>query len=138
METKSFDDILKQLEYDRETVIRFAELQKRLGLTTDNANQLDLIKILPKKENKLKTGLKEAIIKYLDEHDGFYDRTTITHAIAPQFPDDSLEKLLLKVSNALTKDRGIEKPEFCSKKVGEKKRIWSLVKKQKDERIEPE
>ena len=120
MSTKSIEELLKQNEYDRETLLRYAELKQRMGLS----DSVDL-----RRENKLKTGLKDVIIKFLDEHDGFYDRTTIANAIHPQFPTDTLEVLLGKVSNALTKDRGIAKPVFCSKRVGEKKLIWSLAKK---------
>ena len=133
MENKTIEEMLKQVEYDRETILRFAELQNRLGISSIEMPSGALISnpIRVIKENKKSTGLKDAIIAYLKETNDFVDRTTITKAILPQFPNETLGSLLPKVSNALTKDRGIDNPDFCFDKVGTTKKVWSLASKKK-------
>jgi len=137
MDMKDAQEILRQLEEDRETVLKFIELQRRLQASAEGGQGLSPIYSIDKpflvfKENKLKTGLKDAIIKFLDTHDGYHDRNVIANGILNLFPDETIETLLPKVSNALTKDRGIDNPDFTYQKKGEKKKIWALKRKENE------
>ena len=99
MEIKSPEDILKQMDEDREIVLKFIELQHRYGMTGNIADQLNstinsLISTSGKKENKLSTGLKEAII----ELDKMFNYIVETFEDKWLLKDDDLLNTIIKTS----------------------------------------
>ena len=132
---KTAAQLLKELDEEREIILRYQALQKKRNgdFTLPKEEVINKPKdSLSHKDISIKrTGLKEAMKAFLESGSNkFAGRHEIANGIVGLFPEETIETILPKVSNVLSTDKDLVKPSFVvrPKPGSNRDKEWALKK----------